>query len=147
MNFYSAIFSVAAVVTLPVVAAAFPTVNYNPTTGKIFFINDSSVTLAHMTLLSSAGTITGDPLDISGTIVDRSERPFALTYLNVPPGQHDVGNIIVPFTPFFDLSGYFRYSLLGPPLDFGTPEPSSAILATLGSVALTYLTRACRHRR
>jgi hypothetical protein len=133
---------------LPGLAGAFPNVIYNPATGSLRFTNDTSKPLAAMYIISESHALTGSPLSIPGAILDSADLPYGLTYLNLPPGDHNVGNVVEPGTPISDLSGFFYlHTLLSRPYPVGTPEPSSALLVTLGGLTLTQLARTRRLRR
>jgi hypothetical protein len=120
----------------PGVASAVPDVIYNPSNGNIQFVNDTPNSLFAMYILSPTNRITGAALQIPGATLDTADQPFALAYLFVPPGTHNVGNVIQPGTPFSELSGFFYYTPFSGPFRAGTPEPSSCLMAAMSVLAV-----------
>ena len=130
------ILALVALPLFPNVASAAPDVIYNPSNGNIQFVNDTSNSLFAMYILSPTNRITGVALEIPGATRDTADQPFALAYLFVPPGTHNVGNVIQPGTPFSELSGFFYYRPFNGPFRAGTPEPSSCLMAAMSVLAV-----------
>ena len=126
------------------VAVAAPVALYFPDTGKIIIWNDLEGSLNNLSVLSSGGHLTNasQMLSLPGTIKDDSEFPDALTYLNFPQGNWNLGAVVQPGTSIFDLT--VRYRLPGQStgpnriMPFFTPEPTSVVLlgtALIGGTA------------
>ncbi len=135
------VFSFLTISLAPSLASAFPNMIYNPSNGNIQFVNDTPNPLFAMYILSPTNRITGTALMIPGATRDNTEQPWALSYLSVPPGVHNVGNVIQPGTLASDLSAFFYYTPGNGPFPIGTPEPATALLAALAGTPLVQLAR------
>jgi len=139
---------VASVMGFAGVASAAPKAVYDMATGNVKFVNDSGAALANATLISTAGTFkaAADLLDIPTAVKDDSELPFAYTYLGLPNGESNTGNIVTPGTALADLHFEYRTTSLLTPIIQGTvelavPEPATLAMAGLGLVGVVAAAR------
>ncbi len=125
-------------------AEAEPVAYYFPADGTIRVSNDTGHPLANVSIVSMSGNLTTSSamLDLPGAIKDDSEFPYALTYLNFPPGNHSFGLVAKPGLDFYTHGGFeFQYRTLTllEPLTVGSwffPEPASFALTGMGCLAV-----------
>jgi len=121
-------------------AMAAPHALYNPATGNVQLVVDGDF-YPNMTIISPSGLLTNsnELIDIPGAVSDRSEFPFAYTYLRLKSGMWNTGNTVVPHTPANELIFEYRdqtgWILLRGEI-IVIPEPVALTLAVVSLAAV-----------
>ncbi len=140
---------------IPSLVHAIPSVFYHPGTGGIWLSNDTGANLGAIAVISAGNKVKTEPAlfaAIPGATFDPGDLPSGFTYLKFPPTNSPlgvfVGNVVMPGTPYSDLSGVYYESLSTGVqkqlVNFYPAEPASSFIALLGVVATV---TASRHRR
>jgi hypothetical protein len=133
-------------------ASAIPTAYHNPATGNLRIRNDSSALAALWVQSASTRMVVtqNSYAAIPGAIFDFNDTPIGITYLDFPPGEYDIGNVVESGTPCADLSlGFYYYGLTAPPgvgVIICVPEPSTVAMTAI-VVGVAYVKRRRRSRR
>jgi hypothetical protein len=114
-------------------AHAAPSAVYNPVTGHLELTNDATAAalvfdsasrLAYTT--NSANFTVASSLP-GGVVFDQGDLPRGFTFLNLPAGVYDIGNVVVPTTPLADLQLFSYSNLLGSPISGEITDQSSGL--------------------
>ena len=143
--------AVVAVMGLTSVASAAPKAIYNPATGNVVFVNDTAAAFPAAYLLSASSALTTDGsklMDIPGATKDNADLPMGYTYLNLPVGTFNTGNMVTPGTALADLTFQYYEVSLTTPVKTGTvelavniPEPTTLAMAGLGLIGVVAAAR------
>ncbi len=121
-------------------SVAAPHALYNPATGNVQLVVDGDY-YPNLTIISPSGSLTNSDelIDIPGAASDRSEFPFAYTYLRLKSGTWNTGNTVVPHTPANELIFEYRdqtgWILLRGEI-IVVPEPATLTLIVAGVAAI-----------